>query len=68
MATTVNGQVDAIILTGGVSNSEEIVEKIKRRVGFISDVYVYPGEDEMKALAMNVLMMKKGFIKAKTYH
>ncbi|HDN59199.1 MAG TPA: ROK family protein, partial [Candidatus Marinimicrobia bacterium] len=53
MATVLKGKIDAIIITGGMARSEFVVEKIKERVGFIADVVVYPGENEMKALADN---------------
>ena len=50
-ATVLNGDVDAIIITGGVAHSKMLIEWIKARVGFIAPVIVYPGEDEMQALA-----------------
>ncbi|MBO8152939.1 MAG: butyrate kinase [Candidatus Neomarinimicrobiota bacterium] len=53
MATVLKGKIDAIIITGGMARSEFVVKKIKERVGFIADVVVYPGENEMKALADN---------------
>src|SRR6056297_1975885 len=43
-ATVLKGNVDAIILTGGISHSNQFVEMIKDRVSFISLVMVYPGE------------------------
>lgn len=50
-ASVLKGDVDAIIITGGVAYSEMLVEWIKARVEFIAPVMVYPGEDEMRALA-----------------
>jgi butyrate kinase len=50
-ATVLKGDIHAIIITGGVSYSEMLVEWIKARVEFIAPVMVYPGEDEMRALA-----------------
>ena len=44
------GKVDAVLLTGGVVHNEYIVEQLKKRVGFIAPVYVYPGEREMLSL------------------
>lgn len=49
------GNVDAIILTGGMANSKYIVEGLKKRIGFLAAVAVYPGQDEMLALAQNAL-------------
>lgn len=60
LATTVNGKVDAIALTGGIAYSENITDWIKERVGFISPVKVYPGEMELEALALGVLRVLGG--------
>ena len=50
MAAVLNGKVDAIILTGGMAYEDSHNESIKAMVGFIAEVVVYPGEDELKAL------------------
>jgi len=60
MATVLEGQVDAILLTGGIAYCRYIVEYITRRVAFIAPVKVFPGEDEMGALAMNGLAVLRG--------
>ena len=67
MATVLEGNVDGILLTGGMANNEDIVTGIKKMVSYIANVFVYPGEDEMHALMMNGLLMNKGFIKVKEY-
>jgi len=67
MAVVLKGKVDAIILTGGIAYNPDLVDYIKDMVGFIAPVSVYPGEDEMQALAMNGLMVLKGEIIAKDY-
>ena len=67
MAAVLDGKVDAIILTGGLAHQKSHVESIKTMVGFISKVVVYPGEDEMKALAFNGLLALDGKIEIKTY-
>lgn len=67
MAAVLNGHVDAIILTGGMAHKDTHVNCIKSMVGFIADVIVYPGEDEMKALAFNGLLALDGKIGIKTY-
>lgn len=51
LSTVLKGKVDAIILTGGFAYSDLFISWIKERVGFISEIIVYSGEDEMKALA-----------------
>ncbi len=67
MAAVLNGQVDAIILTGGMAYQQEHVKKIKSMVGFIAKVVVYPGEDELKSLAFNGLLALDGKIDIKIY-
>jgi len=66
-AVALKGKVDAIVLTGGLAHSNYVVEKLKKWVGFFSKILVYPGEDEMKALALGALRMLKGEEEAKTY-
>jgi len=68
MSTVLSGKVDAIVLTGGMANSNKLVELIRSRVEFIAPVSVFPGEQEMKALALGALRVLKGEEKAKTYH
>jgi butyrate kinase len=67
MATVLEGQVDVIILTGGLAYQSSHVEGIKSMVKFISDVAVFPGEDEIKALAFNGLLALDGKIEIKEY-
>jgi len=67
MAAVLNGQVDAIILTGGMAYQEDNIKRISSMVKFIAPVEVYPGEDEMKALAFNGLLALDGKIEIKTY-
>ncbi len=68
LATVLNGEVDGIILTGGIANNPMVVEYIKKMVSFIAPVIIYPGEDEMHALAMNGLMVLKGEVEPKEYN
>lgn len=51
MATVLEGKVDAILLTGGMANVKFITDTITKRVGFIADVEIMPGEREMLSLA-----------------
>lgn len=66
-AAVLEGRVDAIILTGGLAYQESHVLRIMNRVGFIAEVVVFPGEDEIKALAYNGLLALDGKIKIKHY-
>ncbi len=67
MATVLMGKVDAIVLTGGLAHSEMLVNWIKKRTSWIAKVLVYPGEDEMQALAEGVVRVLKGEEKEKIY-
>jgi butyrate kinase len=67
MAVVLKGDVDAILLTGGIANNSMVTDYIKSMVKFIAQVIVYPGDDEMKALAENALRVIKGEIKYKEY-
>lgn len=67
MSAALKGEVDAIILTGGMSFDVPYVKNIEEMVSFIAKVVVYPGEDEMKALAFNGLLALDGQIEIRTY-
>ncbi len=66
-AAVLRGTVDAIILTGGLAHQNTHVERIKSMVGFIAPIVIYPGEDEIRALAFNGLLVLDGKIEIKTY-
>jgi butyrate kinase len=67
-ATALKGRVDAIVVTGGVAFNEIFTDWIKERVSFISPRFlVYPGEDEMPALAAGAWRVLKGEEKAREY-
>lgn len=51
LSTVLYGEVDAIILTGGLAYSERIANLVKERTSFIAPVYIVPGEEELSALA-----------------
>jgi butyrate kinase len=67
MSTVLNGRVDAIVLTGGAAHSVMLTSWIAERVRFIAPIMIYPGEDEMKALAEGVLRVLNGEEDAKLY-
>ncbi|HPI97524.1 MAG TPA: butyrate kinase [Synergistales bacterium] len=66
-AAVLNGHVDAVVLTGGLAYSDQLMERISERVAYIAPVKVYPGEDEMKALAEGALRVIKGEEEAHQY-
>lgn len=67
MAVALDGKVDAILLTAGVSNSEDFVEKIKKACSWIAPIAVYPGEFELEAMAAGVLRVLRGEEEPKYY-
>ncbi|HHV26323.1 MAG TPA: butyrate kinase [Tissierellia bacterium] len=67
LATVVDGEVDAIILTGGIAYSHMMVSWIKKRVKFLAPVEVMPGENEMESLAYGTLRVLKGEEAAREY-
>ena len=68
LAPGVCGKVDAIILTGGIAYSKYFTDYIRKHVEFIAPVVVYPGEDEMRSLALGGLRVLRGEEVAKTFH
>lgn len=66
-ATTLKGDVDAILLTGGIAKNAYLVEQITDRVQYIAPVKVYAGEFEMEALASGALRVLLGEEQAKIY-
>jgi len=67
VSTAVCGKVDAILITGGIAHSNIVTDGIRNRVEFIAPVKIYPGEDELQALAEGVFFAKKGEIEIKEY-
>ena len=63
-AATVAGDVEAIILTGGIAYSEYFTSEIKKNAEWIAPVIVYPGENEMESLALGGLRVLRGQEKA----
>ena len=67
MATVLKGKVDQIIITGGIAYNERVTTAIEERVGFIAPVTLYPGEDELLALAQGALRVMNGEEKPQEY-
>ncbi len=55
MSTVLKGKIDQIIITGGIAYSKNVVESIRERVEWIAPITVYPGEDELLALAQGAI-------------
>ncbi len=67
LATAAYGRVDGIILTGGIAHSDYVTGRIISRCEFIAPVHVYPGENELSALAFNALAVLRGELELKVY-
>jgi butyrate kinase len=60
MAAVLEGRVDAVLLTGGMAHSERLVSKLRKYIEWIAPITVYPGEDELQALAEGVFRVLNG--------
>ena len=67
MSAVLCGNVDAILLTGGLIRFDDITEGIRKHCGFIAPISTYPGEMEQEALALPVLGILRGEITPHTY-
>lgn len=66
-AAVLDGSVDAIVLTGSLANSRGLVDIIEKKTAFIAPIYLFPGENEMEALASGALRFMKGEEQALKY-
>lgn len=60
MSAALCGGVNAILLTGGFAHDKMFTGWIEESVGFLAPVFVYPGENEMLALAQGALRVLRG--------
>ena len=67
MASVLNGQVDGILLSGGMVHSDDLVAQISDTCSWIAPVTAYPGEFEMEAMAAGAIRVLRGEEKLKTY-
>ncbi|MCX7024948.1 MAG: butyrate kinase [Spirochaetes bacterium] len=67
LAAAANGKVDAIILTGGIAYSQDVVDGIRTMTAFIAPVIAYPGEGELQALALAGIRALSGETPARSY-
>lgn len=67
MAAVLEGDIDGILITGGVAYDKWFCERIRQRVHRFAPVYIYPGENEMEALAMNGYRVIRGENEVKEY-
>jgi butyrate kinase len=67
MSAVLSGKIDAVVLTGGMAHSSMLVGWITERIRFLGKVLVFPGEDEMRAMAMGVLRVLNKTEEGKEY-
>jgi len=67
MSAVLNGEVDAVILTGGLAYSEKLVDELSHHLKWIAPVKVFPGENELEALVMGALRVLQEEEEAKEY-
>ncbi len=67
LAPVVDGNVDLIILTGGIAYSTKFTSLIEKRVAYIAPVEIMPGENEMEALALGAIRVLRGEEAASQY-
>ena len=67
LAPVTYGNVDAVILTGAMSQSKYVTDGLVKRLEYLAPVFIYPGEDELTALAHNVYRALNGQQEIKIY-
>ncbi|MCM2583238.1 butyrate kinase [Bacillus subtilis] len=66
-SAVLKGEVEAIVLTGGLAYGKSFVSTIRSYIDWISDVLVYPGENELQSLAQGALRVLQGEEQSKQY-
>jgi len=67
LTAAVNGNIDGIILTGGLAHSKYLIDLISKRVSFLGKIFVEPGENEIESLLMSAKLVLEGKIQIKEY-
>lgn len=67
MAVVLKGKVDGILITGGIAYDKWFVDKLREYAGWVGPFFIYPGENEMEALAMNAWRAIQGEVEVKEY-
>lgn len=67
ICVALRGNVDAIILTGGIAYNTYCVDRLIEQIDFLAPIHIFPGEDEMEALSFNALEVLQGIVTCKTY-
>lgn len=67
MFVALKGEVDAILLTGDLAHSEFVVNVIRKHVDRLGQVIIFPGDNEIQAMASNALRVIRGEIEISEY-
>lgn len=67
LAAALDGELDAVILTGGMAHSEELVARVTKKIKFLGSIMTLPGENELESLAAGALRVLRGEERAKAY-
>ena len=67
LAAALDGDLDAVILTGGLAYSEPLMQMVEKKIKFLGRIEIIPGEDELEALALGALRVLRREEPAKEY-
>ncbi len=67
LATVLDGDIDAVVITGGMAFSKKLEKMLKEKISFLGEVIMLPGEEEMEALTLGGLRVLKGEEEAKEF-
>ncbi len=67
MAAALSGDVDAVVITGGVAHNQWIIDRLTENLGFLAEIIVFPGEEELEALMRGVLRVLDSVESVKEY-
>lgn len=67
MAAALRGDVDAVVITGGIAHNPWVTHRLREDLSFLGEVMVFPGEEELEALAKGVLRVMDSVEKVKEY-
>ena len=67
MAAVLKGDIQAILLGGGMVYNDNLVAQLRNYCGWIAPIYTYPGEFEMMAMANGALRVLTGKEEVKRY-
>jgi len=67
MAAALHGEVDAVVITGGIAHNDWMIARLRGSIGFLGRIFVFPGEEELEALVLGVLRALDGVEPEKEY-